>query len=53
MKDANKIMVSKLEGKRPVGRPRYRWKYNIKMDLEGLNSEGQFVWLDIESSRLL
>jgi hypothetical protein len=53
MKDANNILVRKLEGKIPVGIPRYRWKDNIKMDLEGLNSEGQCVWLDIESSRLL
>jgi hypothetical protein len=28
-----RILVGKLEGKRPVGRPRYRWEDNIKMDL--------------------
>jgi len=26
----------KLEGKRPLGRPRRRWEDNIKMDLEEL-----------------
>jgi hypothetical protein len=26
--------VGKLEGKRPLGRPRRRWEYNIKMDLQ-------------------
>jgi hypothetical protein len=27
-------LVGKPEGKRPVGRPRCRWKDNIKMDLQ-------------------
>jgi hypothetical protein len=26
-------LVRKPEGKRPLGRPRHRWIYNIKMDL--------------------
>jgi hypothetical protein len=30
---AYRIMVGKPEGKRPLGRPRYRWVDNIKMDL--------------------
>ena len=29
-----KILVGKPEGKRPLGRPRCRWKYNINMDLQ-------------------
>jgi hypothetical protein len=28
-----RILVGKPEGKRPLGRPRYRWVTNIKMDL--------------------
>jgi hypothetical protein len=28
------ILARKLEGKRPLGRPRHRWGYNIKMDLK-------------------
>jgi hypothetical protein len=28
-----RLMVGKPEGKRPLGRPRRRWKDNIKMDL--------------------
>ena len=28
-------MVGKLEGKRPLGRPRHRWRDNIRMDLWG------------------
>jgi hypothetical protein len=27
------LLVGKPEGKRPLGRPRSRWIYNIKMDL--------------------
>jgi len=28
-----RILVGKLEGERPLGRPRLRWEDNIKMDL--------------------
>jgi hypothetical protein len=28
-----RLLVGKLEGKRPLGRPRRRWIDNIKMDL--------------------
>jgi hypothetical protein len=31
--NAYRILVGKPEGKRPLGRPRCRWVYNIKMDL--------------------
>ena len=30
----HKVLVGKPEGKRLLGRPRRRWEYNIKMDLE-------------------
>ena len=29
-----RVLVSKPEGKRPLGRPRRRWEDNIKMDLQ-------------------
>jgi hypothetical protein len=29
-----KIVTGKPTGKRPLGRPRRRWEYNIRMDLE-------------------
>jgi hypothetical protein len=34
-----RLLVGKLEGKRPLGRPRRRWMDNIKMDIVeiGLN----------------
>jgi len=29
-----RVLVGKNKGMRPFGRPRYRWEYNIKMDLQ-------------------
>ena len=29
----HRFLVGKLEGKRPLGRPRRRWEDNIKLDL--------------------
>jgi hypothetical protein len=31
---ANRILVGRPEGKRPLGRLRRRWEDNIKMDLQ-------------------
>jgi hypothetical protein len=39
-----RLLVGKLEGKRPLGRPRCRWIDNIKMDLLVV---GCVVWLRI------
>jgi hypothetical protein len=36
---AYKILVRKSEGKRPLGRPRYRWEDNIKMNLREMRLE--------------
>jgi hypothetical protein len=38
--DVYKILVGKLEGKRPFGTPRHRWQDNIKMDLREIGLEG-------------
>ena len=29
-----RVLVGKPEGRRPLGRPRCRWVYNIRMDLQ-------------------
>ena len=29
-----RVLVGKLEGKRPLGRPRCRWEDNVKIDLQ-------------------
>jgi hypothetical protein len=35
-----KVFVGKLDGKRPLGRPRRRWKDGIGMDLREIGLEG-------------
>jgi hypothetical protein len=35
-----KALVGKPEGKRPLGRPRYRWEDGIRMDLREIGLEG-------------
>ena len=34
MRGVYRVLVGKPEGKRPLGKPRYRWEDNIKMDLK-------------------
>ena len=34
------VSVGKLEGKRPLGRPRRRWEDNTKMDLQEVECGG-------------
>jgi hypothetical protein len=42
--------VRKLEGKRPLGRPRCRWQDNIRMYLRGLGW-GYMDWIDLAQDR--
>jgi hypothetical protein len=39
-RNAYRILVGKPEGKRPLGRPRYRWVDDIKMDLRRTGCDG-------------
>jgi hypothetical protein len=41
-RNAYRLLVGKSEGKRPPGRPRRRWVYNIRMDL------GEVGWGDVD-----
>jgi hypothetical protein len=34
MRGVGRVLVGKLEGKRPLGRARRRWEGNIKMELQ-------------------
>jgi hypothetical protein len=43
------ILVGKPEGRRPLGRPRHRWKNNIKMDLQDVGWGTK--WIDLLSDR--
>jgi hypothetical protein len=49
-KNAYRILVGKPEGRRPLGRPRRRWVYNIKMDLTEIGWGGT-VWIDMARDR--
>jgi len=44
------VLLGEPEGKRPLGRPRPRWKYNIKMNIKGVGFEGM-VWIDLSEDR--
>jgi hypothetical protein len=41
-----RLLVGKPEGKRPIGRPRWRWVDNIRMDL------GEVGWGNVDWIRL-
>ena len=41
-----RVLVGKLEGKNPLGRPRRRWEDNIKMDHQEVGYEGM-DWIDL------
>jgi hypothetical protein len=43
------ILVGKPEGKRPLGRRRRRWEYNIKIDLIEICSG--IGWVDLAQDR--
>jgi hypothetical protein len=49
-KDAYRLLVGKAEGKRPLGRPRRRWVYNIRMDL-GEAGWSDVDWIDLAKDR--
>jgi hypothetical protein len=49
-KNACRILVGKLEGKRPLGRPRRRWENNIKMDVGEMSSSGT-DWICLAQDR--
>jgi len=42
-----RVLVGKLEGKRPLGRPRHRWENNTKMYLQEVEYGGM-NWIDLE-----
>ena len=44
------VLVGKPEGKRPRGRTRHRWEYNIKTDLQEMGCEGA-NWIELAQDR--
>jgi hypothetical protein len=49
-RNAYKISVGKPEGKRPLGRSRRKWVYNIKMKLREIGW-GSMDWIDLTQDR--
>jgi len=45
-----RVLVEKPEGKRPLGRPRRRWYYNIKMDVHEVGC-GVMDWIELAQDR--
>ena len=45
-----RVVVGKLEGKRPLGRPRHRWVDNSRMDLEEVGC-GYMDWIGLAQDR--
>jgi hypothetical protein len=50
VRGAYNILVGRPEGKRPLGRPRRRWEYNIKMDLREIGF-GDVDWIHFGQDR--
>jgi hypothetical protein len=47
-----KVLVGKPEGKRPLGSPRRRWEYGIRMDLREIGLGGGGVdWIRLSQDR--
>jgi hypothetical protein len=49
-RNAYRILLGKPEGKRPLGRPRRRWKNIIRMDLKEIEWGG-IDWIDLAQNR--
>jgi hypothetical protein len=46
-----RVLVGRLEGKRPLGKPRHRWEENIKMDLREIGIDGS-KWIQLVQDRV-
>jgi hypothetical protein len=43
-RNVHRLLVGKPEGRRPLGKPRRTWLYNIRMDI------GEVGWCDVDWS---
>ena len=44
------VLVGRPEGERPLGRPRRRWEYNIKLDLQEVGGR-RGDWMELAQDR--
>ena len=49
-KGVYRVLVGKLDGRRPLGRPRHRWVDNIRMDLQEVGC-GYMDWIGLAQDR--
>jgi hypothetical protein len=45
-----RVLVGKLERKRPLGRPRIRWEDNIRVDIQEVGL-GDMIWIGLARDR--
>jgi len=45
-----RVLVGKPERKRPLGKPRHRWKNNVKEDLQDVGYRGM-NWIELAQDR--
>jgi hypothetical protein len=46
----HRVLVGKPEKKKPLGRTRRKWEYNIKMDLQEVGG-GRVDWMELAQDR--
>jgi hypothetical protein len=46
-----RVLVGRPECKRPLGRPRHRWEYNIKVDLREIGID-EANWIQLTQDRV-
>jgi hypothetical protein len=49
-RNVHRVLMGKPEGKRPLGRPRRRWEYGIRMDLRETGL-GSVEWIQLAQDR--
>jgi hypothetical protein len=49
-RNVHRVLTGKPEGERPLGRPRRRWEYGIRMDLKEIGW-GSAYWIQLAQYR--